>query len=530
VKASRLNRWITLLIPLGALLGPVTNVLAEAIGLAPDSFVLDGATREWQAQPANLTLKPKSAGARTGKVWLAQAPQGLVIAGAVGGPVPTFAQNPKDMPQGDHVEMWIALADDIPLPPIGWYNKFGTTGLDDEDSRLSSNPSEKVAWLAKQQQYRRQLLRLFMRQWQLAPSVAVETYAQPAFAALPEGDKLQTLSPRGQPLTGFATTPAGYTFEILIPWEILPPSNRLKLTELWVLVDVFSPGDTGRYGPFSTTSPARAYGKVKTLNRIALNPPRRWRLPCDLPLEGYNIWGQLALSGYSQFAPGGFVEAESLPSKPERLPAYFLPAAGTDIRDIFVIDNELTDLHAVPDWSPTIRTTSLFNLELGPDVSACGPELAVRRGETLTRSRLLGIEPDTRFKPVPGGWLLAVGPSTVMASPTAEGYCGACEETRMEMLFVPAAHAPPKSAFGDSWPAECECCAPNHGGCNPKIELAEDFQSLKVTVTAEDETGGGTTQTLIHYCFKTATHTFVECERQTVETSPMDEAPPPNLH
>lgn len=513
-----MRTWISILLLFIASHASATPV--TAIGPVAANFVLDGAINEWTQQPPTLSLIPKSAGVRPGKIWIAQSPQGLVIAGRVEGAQPFFAKNPVDMPNGDHVEVWLALVDDIPLPPIGGYNKFGTVGPDDKDSLLSSQPSEQVAWLAKQRQYRRQLLRLFMRQWQLAPDVAVETYAQPAFAALTEGADLQTLSPRGQPLTHFAADAAGYSFEFLIPWKILPPSGRLNLTDLRILVDVFSPGAAGKYGPFSTTSPTRAYGKVKTLNRIALNPPRHWRLPCEGPLEDYNVWGQLALSGLVERS----MDESKLSFKPQRLPAYFLPTAAADIRDIFVVDNELTRFDGIPDWSPTIWTTSLFSLALGPNVSACGPELAVRRGNTLTRSRLLGIEPETRFKSVPGGWLLAVGPSTVMASATAEGYCGGCEETRMEMLFVPATNASPQSAFRHSWQSDCECCMPNSGGCEPKIELADDFQSLKVTVTAEDETSGRTTQTLPRYCFKTATHTFVECGRQPEALPPPDGA------
>ncbi len=158
---------------------------AVTIGPVVASFELDGAVQEWAKQPPALTLISKGAGARPGKIWLAQSSQGLVIAGRVEGPPPVFAKSPEDMPNGDHVEIWIALADDIPLPPVGWYHKFGMTGPGDEDNPLNLDPDRKVAWLTEQQRYRRQLLRLFVRQWQLAPNVAVETYARPAFAALP---------------------------------------------------------------------------------------------------------------------------------------------------------------------------------------------------------------------------------------------------------------------------------------------------------------------------------------------------------
>ena len=139
------------------------DVPAASIGQVTDGFVLDGVIREWTKQPPTLSLIPGGTGARNGKVWLAQSPQGLVIAGKIEGPPPVFAKSPGDMPNGDHVEVWLALADKIPLPLIGWYNKFGSAGPDDEDSPLNSDPSQKAAWLSKQRQYRRRLLRLLVR-------------------------------------------------------------------------------------------------------------------------------------------------------------------------------------------------------------------------------------------------------------------------------------------------------------------------------------------------------------------------------
>ncbi|MDG4550467.1 MAG: hypothetical protein P9F19_14065 [Candidatus Contendobacter sp.] len=247
---------MSLFILLGALLGPVTPVLAHAVSPIPTSFVLDGSIQEWIKKPPTLSLIPKGIGARPGRIWLAQASKGLVIAGNVDGAPPKFAKSPEDMPNGDHVEIWIAIADRVVLPPIGTYSSlYGieelhgpadcANGYDEEGCKI---------WFASQEAHRRLLPRLFVRQWQLAPGVAVETYAQPALERMrkEEHEIYQYLSPKGLPEIRFAARSAkGYSFEALIPWEALPPSDCLNLDELRVMVDIFSKGYQGKYSGLS---------------------------------------------------------------------------------------------------------------------------------------------------------------------------------------------------------------------------------------------------------------------------------------
>jgi len=518
---KRWYRWASFLGLFSALHSLAIPVFAGAIKPVVTGFTLDGSIREWQTQPANLTLKPKSTGARTGRVWLAQTPQGLVIAGAVDGPVPRFAQNPEDMPQSDHVEVWIALTDEVPLPSIGWNDRFGsyrlTGAADCDDSDLGDHCR---AWFAEQLKYRHRFTRLFVRQWQLAPEVAVETYARPAFAAMtgesqerlrqvvPQGwfeqvvdEALHRLLPRQLPEARFAKTfPEGYSFEILVPWEALPPADRLTLERVRLLVDVFSPGEAGRYGAFSTSSEARQYGRIDTMNSVTLTPPHRWRLArCGYPLETY--------------AADPEIRNEHRPGK---LPAYFQPTRNEQIDDIFVLKNQYIDFHTAPaGLSPIIQPSRLFSLELAPGVVACGPELAVRRGKVLTLGEGLRVRPGARAKKVPGGWLLASGPYEEMASMAGEGHCGACEERRLDMIFIPAGDGPPVSAFRAGG-LVCECCFV--GYCIDDIALADDFQTIQVM---EGNDLDDSKATLRRFCFKASTHTFGECGMKR---------PPPNFH
>jgi hypothetical protein len=514
VKELHSTWWISLLILFGVLLGPVTPAFGEVIGPVVSGFAMDGAIKEWTKRPPTLSLIPRGAGARTGKIWLAQAPQGLVIAGRVEGPPPVFAKSAENMPNGDHVEVWIALVEDVPLPPIGWSDKFGDHQLrdladcDGVDVGLGEHCR---AWFAEQVGYRRQFPRLFARQWQLAPGVAVETYAKPAFDAMTESRKrLEQTVPQGWfeqlidevfqielPEARFGKTyPEGYSFEVLVPWKALPPANRLTLDRMRLLVDVFSPGKTGRYGAFSTSSKARQYGKVNTMNRLVLTPPHRWRLArCSYPLETFaaspKVWG-------NYHSP--------------RLPAYFLPAENERIDQLFVLGNQYIDFHTAPaGLSPIIKPNALFSLHLAPGMVACGPKLAVRRGETLTLAEGLQIrpEPDARAKEVPGGWLLASGPYEEMASMAGEGYCGACEEIALDMIFIPTGQNPPMSAF-HAGGLICGCCS--GADCIEEITLADDFKTIRVIKNIGET---AETATMAEFCFDAAKHVYVPCHPKT---------------
>jgi hypothetical protein len=424
----------------------------------------------------------------------------LVITGKVEGPQPVFAKNPEDMPNGDHVEIWIALAENIPLLPIGAHSSMdGTTEL--HSPRDCQEDDACKTWFADQVKHSRLLPRLFVRQWQLAPGVAVETYAKPAFEGMREEarESYQYLSPRGLPETRFtAKPPEGYSFEALIPWEALPLSDRLNLDRLRLLVDVFSPGGQGKYGVFSTTSRIRQYGKVSTMNAIALIPPRRWRLtPCEYPLEGKNFWGRI---GSQSTEPH---------DKPKKLPAYFLPTAKEEITTSFTFDNDWIGRFWSPQGiSPAIVNTEFFNQKLAAELTICGPELAVRHGNHVSFGKGFRIEqdPKAKAKKVSGGWLLVGGWTGDFRDP--EGQCGACEDKYLNMIFIPEAAGPPLSAFQVSG-IECDCCGA--GYCVDDITSSDDFKTIRITEGNSFEEGSKKTS---EFCFDAAKHVFAQCKRK----------------
>jgi hypothetical protein len=487
-----LRTWISLCFCF--IVGHAFAAPTGSIGPVAAGFTLDGAVKEWVKQPPTLPLIPKGTGARPGQVWIAQSPNGLVIAGRVEGPPPVFAKTPKDMPDGDHVEIWVAIAEKVPLPPIGAHSSMdGATEL-----RTPGDCQEDDAcktWFADQVKQRRLLPRLFVRQWQLAPGVAVETYARPAWEGMrtEARESYQYLAPQRLPETRFiANPPDGYGFEALIPWEALPPSDRLNLDRLRVLVDVFSPGGQGKYGAFSTTSGSRQYGKVDTMNAVALSPPRRWRLtPCGYPLEGKNFWGRI---GSQSTEPH---------DKPKKLPAYFLPTAKEGITTSFTFDNDWIGRFWSPqDISPVIVTTEFFSQKLAAGPTLCGPDLAVRHGNRLSFGKNLEIEPNPAARKVVGGWLVMGAWNGMFRDPA--GQCGACEYKYLNLIFIPDAKGLPSSAFHAS-DMECECCS---GHCIDDISLSDDFKTIRVTEGTSFEEAIKTSE----FCFNAAKHVYGPCQ------------------
>lgn len=511
--------------------GYASGMPAATIGPVGDGFVLDGAVGEWTNRPPTLSLIPQGTGARPGTIWLAQAPQGLVIAGRTGGPPPVFAKNAEDMPNGDHVDLWIALAEQVTLPPIGAYSSMdGVTELRDLADCQADVACE--TWFADQDRRRRLLRRLFVRQWQLAPGAAVETYAKSAFEALDDEGRstYRSLSPRGAPEVRFATrthggmgydalmgsedsrpSHKGYSFEALIPWEALPPTDRLSLDRLRVEVDVLSPGRKPKAGPLSTTSQTRQDGQLGAMNAVSLSPPRSWRLsPCGYPLEGRSFWDR---------AGSDRIEPQDMPQK---LSAYFLPEAAHEIASSFVLDNDWVGRYWAPTGvSPLVVQSELFSHRLSPRLTICGPDLAVRHGDQVSFAEGLRIEPSPAAKKVPGGWLL-VGASTG-AFRDPEGQCGACEDKSLDLHFIPDSPGPPRSAFRTSG-IQCDCCV---GACIEDIRLSDDFKHIQVTGHA----GDGAARETATFCFDTDKHLYLKCQPDTAQAAiaPAQDRPPADL-
>ena len=272
---------------------------------------------QFTSGPPDITLVPRGEGARRGRLWIRTAsfypffgaPTSLFIAGKVEGPPPDFPDSRDMVPAKDHIEIWLAASRDVELPDIGWDNQFGQVTLPKgaascEDWAKNEQPgpeavSDRVKgcqeWAAEQVRYRQYFKRLFVRQWLLAPREQMELFATPAFEHIidwytgPNGsddDFHKTMKPQGSLNINVFREPSGYSFAVFIPFDAFPPLPTLDTSELYVLVDVFSAAPPGKkMGAYSTSSPARVWGKPSTFNILRLDPP--FSLPltfCKLPL------------------------------------------------------------------------------------------------------------------------------------------------------------------------------------------------------------------------------------------------------
>ena len=388
------------------------------------------------AAPATADLIPGGAGARGGHITITNTGQALRIEGELDGSTPDWPQNSSGILAKDHVEVWLAGPADVELPPIGWGHQFGAHELasaqscaEADQGRILPNPAESEKkcrdWYARQEKYRPLFSRLFVRQWLLAPGVAEEAFATPAYqlvAAKYAGKRLAELEPRGAVNFHAETHPGkpGYTFQIDIPYSSFPPLNTLDLREVRLMVDVFSAAPAGkRDGPFSSTSSTREFGKPATFNRLRLDPPRVFALaPCQERLQGDDIYG------YPQ-------------------PAWFIPKADAGQAfqaDAFLVVNEVHGYQYEPGdtISPTLRPIHFFWHAISPDEWVCGPQLAYRQG-TIVRN--FGPEvSDQGFdaRRTPEGKLLIKSGPQAWWSEFGSGQCGACPHMRLQILELDA--------------------------------------------------------------------------------------------
>jgi len=385
--------------------------------------------------PPVVNLMPHADGARAGHLWIGNTGRSLRIAGEVDGNAPEWPKNQASILLKDHVEVWLAGATDVELPPIGWGDQFGLHELDSANgcSEIAStpNPSSKDtadhekcrAWFVAQQKYRPLFKRLFVRQWLLASSVSMESYATPAYGVISTkyaGNGLAVLEPHGD-VSFRAETRAGkpgYIFEIDIPYSSFPPLNTLQLSELRLLVDVFSAAPQGRrYGPFSSTSATRAFGKPETFNLLHFDPPRVFELsPCGDKLQGADIYRNMQ-------------------------PAWFIPKETSDNpyqADAFLVINQAHGYQYEPEdtISPTVRPVHFFWQGIGAGEWVCGPLFTYRHGNTI---REFGSEVsqegfDAR-RMTDGNILIKEGPE-VWLSEFGSGQCGACPRIQLKILAL----------------------------------------------------------------------------------------------
>jgi hypothetical protein len=398
-----------------------------------------------RAQTALVKVDPS---ARAGSVRVTSNAAGLAIVGSVEGGAPRWGATPAELANGDRVEVSIADVAPVHLPPVGWGHQFGYEFLSREGDCLTREGDTTAAgrrrcteWFRQQTSHREKLGRLFVRRWSITPSIVEETFARPAFAALDAQQKntVAPLAPNGLPTTRFTTTAAGYAFEITIPWSALPPLQSARVNELRVLVDV-------RNGPSrSTTSPNAVVEDPSTLPRIALSSPRTYEVtPCRADF----------LKPIVQSGPGrDFVTAS------DSARVYFLPTASLDLQRAIVIDAPAQGYQYEPDStlvSPIAGVMTFWTKSLGNGETLCGPYLAYRRGEQITRSGHVVDLPDSlTSRRLPTGDVLVKSGPRVMSSYFGSGQCGACPRVVLEMFHLSRATGeitPSFSYFGIAEP------------------------------------------------------------------------------
>lgn len=482
---------------------------AEVVATLPPAGVrIDGDPGEWLERPPHLAIAAPPSAGRPLRVWFAESADGLIIAGQAGGPPPGFAATPGDLPRADHLFLWIALADDVPLPKIGWSNPVGAVELESADdcARLEDFAGEPLAvagckaWHGEQVAYRRAFRRLFARAWRMAPGIAVETLATPAFASLDPArrEALQPLAPKGRPVAGFAPVAGnGYGFEVVVPWDALPPAASLDIARLRVGIEAVTPAP-------ASAATAAAPWSAEAGHVVRLDPPRRWRIGrCAYPLEAADAWEQ------------------------QRLPAYFLPTAGSEVDWVFVVENPpidaRTDLEAA---SPVVSVVRFFGREIAPAVVVCGPPLAVRRGAEQSFEKTTTLRPGFRVQAVADGWLLADGPYLGVPRHIG-GDCGGCPAVSLQVLFLPKAVAPAVIAFAESWPLDDDG---GEGGDAVQGRVSIDAAMTTIHVWEAERSEGATVTpvwTRIRYCYDGVSHLFAECGRTPGSPPPADLPRPP---
>lgn len=99
-----------------------------------------------------------------------------------------------------------------------------------------------MQWIQVQTVFRERLQKQATRMWRIAPQAAAEAYALPAYDGFTEAQRnaLGFRRPARLPLREFRTGSDGaVTFEILIPWELFPPADRLSLERVRLAVNIY---------------------------------------------------------------------------------------------------------------------------------------------------------------------------------------------------------------------------------------------------------------------------------------------------
>ena len=256
--------------------------------ISPDWRKVRGIWREIYATPPELTLISHSPQATPEKSGCALQTMDFTSGAKYRLMRKTSAGRERslEMLSSDHIDVWLGTSLNVDMPEIGWGNQFGKNKLNSlkDCAGQEDNKGDQVAgseecerWYNKQMLYRRYLPRLFRRQWLIAGNDsgvghghAFEGFASTAWAALNANFFAEDLPTQLQPdpddnlffdvdeesrpeikndASGHPQNyqhQTGYTFHIFIPYSAFPPAQQQKLTDLYLVVDVFSAAREGQ--------------------------------------------------------------------------------------------------------------------------------------------------------------------------------------------------------------------------------------------------------------------------------------------
>jgi hypothetical protein len=295
-------------------------------------------------------------------------------------------------------------------------------------------------WYGEQVQYRRNLQRLFVRQWLISgkrPNYSqqgyfFEDYASTGYAELsanyfreflptilqPKGDDgltvdigLETRQDTKHRADGSSYRygrQTGYKFHVFIPYTAFPPTQQLKLTDLYLMVDVFgSAPDSHKMGEYSSTSAARQWGRPATFNHLHLTSPRTFSIsPCEEKPEQADLYANKHASWFFPTEPGkdGILQSTF---------ALINPAGGY--------------MYEPGGVSPEVERGTYFWKQVPNGATVCGPALAWHKGDTITRTEFPVDAKYFEAKVLPDGWsLIRSGPNAWTRSSFGSGQCGSC--------------------------------------------------------------------------------------------------------
>lgn len=462
-------------------------------GKIPSTFAFDGRVDEWAGRPRSYTLFPDGPGAREGAVWVASDQAGIVVAGRVGGPAPLFREG-DERTGGDRVDLWVALAKGWPAVPVGWGHQWAEEAFHSEED---CNSKDRILvrrpgavercwnWFGQQVAYREDFDRLVARRWSLFPGYAVETYATEAFRRIADRasgpikaldeeldeefhrvagaglSELAPLEPVGRPEFRSAVRDQGYDFEIRLPWAVMPPSDRLRIESLFLLVEVHAPGNGGQAGARSATAPGPRPERHKTLPEVILAEPRTYRVTgCDLPLKGvdqYDRYGEAA---------------------------WFLPTNGALVEHIFTIGNGARGYMWEPaGLSPIIKPAVAQSIPLDEGAVVCGPPLTIRRGGDVRRSTLIRFNATRAKEIAPDLHFVMYGPDIRTDNRLGAGTGGGRDFLNIE-VFTMGRDASPRRIFGYR-----DVVASPEPDRAPRLWVSEGWE--KISLFMFDDAAGG---------------------------------------